>query len=361
MKKILGISLFLLTLVKIQASEIINLYEAEVPVRSKNLSTAEQINAEQQGLQDILLKVVGNRNLINRTYLNPILREAPNLVQQFRYSISDKNVPIFHVNFDHQGVKDLLVQNNLPIWGENRPALLLWIAIEDNRKRYLLTSNQSSLFIDRLKEQADMRGIPITFPLWDLEDQKQLTFGDVWGNFTMPIQTASHRYPATVQIVGRILRQEGNNWEGRWSLYSIEETQSWSISGGIDQVLDNGLNKSVDIITSHLVSGSSTLQSIVVQVSNVGSFTNYARLSSYFKTLSQVSKVQPIQLSQKNARFSLEIHGSISDLVSAISYGRVLTVDTQKQYDTDTIEVNPNNSTESNIEKNEVLNYKFIP
>ncbi|CAB1276485.1 DUF2066 domain-containing protein [Candidatus Nitrosacidococcus tergens] len=358
MKKILGISLFLFTLVKIQAAEITNLYEAEVPVRSKNLSTAEQINAEQQGLQDILLKVVGNRNLLNRTYLNPILREASNLVQQFRYNISDENVPIFHVNFDPQGVKKLLVQNNLPVWGENRPTLLLWIAIEDSRKRYLLTSNQSSLFIDRLKKQADMRGIPIIFPLWDLEDQKQLTFGDVWGNFTTPIQAASHRYPATVQIVGRILRQGGNTWKGRWNLYSTEETQNWNVSGGMTQVLDSGLNKSVDIIANHLVSGSSTLQSVIIQVSNVNSFTDYAKLSNYFKTLSQVSKVQPIQLSQKNAKFFLEIHSSISDLASAISYGRVLTEDTQKKYDTDNIDGNPNNSIES--KKNELLNYQFI-
>ncbi|MGR6034703.1 MAG: DUF2066 domain-containing protein [Candidatus Nitrosoglobus sp.] len=338
--------------VQAQAAEISSsLYEAQVPISSQ--TPEEQTRAVKEAFQKVLLKVIGNRHTLARAPLASMLKDAPGLIQQFRFNAPDEennNVATFWVRFDPRGVQRLLRQNALPTWGRARPTLLLWVAIEEGRKRYLLDASIASPIVQTLKAQAEARGIPVIFPLWDLEDQARLSFSDVWGNFPEPILAASNRYPTAVQMVGRILHQETGDWQARWTLYGANEVRGWSVHGEFDQVLRDGINEAVDIIVDRIVpiTENSSPFSVQISVTDVTSFTDYARLSTYLSSLSQVRVIQPVQLSRTEAKFRLKLQGDLKGLAASILFGRVLA------------QVEKGNTTETNATSTE-LNYRLLP
>jgi hypothetical protein len=342
---VLVIAIFWTLLLQVQAAEAPDLYEAQVPVSS-------QTPEERARAVKVLLKVMGNRHVLAQTPLAPMLEEVSKLVQQFRYNAPEEenNAAILWVRFDPLGVRRLLRRNALPVWGHARPTLLLWVAIEDGKRRYLLDASISSPATETLETQAEARGIPVIFPLWDLEDQSQLSFADIWGNFSEPILAASSRYPTSVQIVGRLLRQETSDWQARWTLYGANEARDWSAHGGLEQVLRAGIDEAVDIIVDQVVpaTSNSAQSSVQVNVTGVTSFMDYARLSSYLSSLSQVAAVQPMQLSQTEVKFRLELRGDPERLAASILFGRVLT------------QVEKGNINETNTSSRE-LNYRLLP
>ncbi len=323
---ILVTMMFLIMPLWIQAAEVDSLYEAQVNVSSR--AEEERRIAVQAALQQVLLKVVGNRQALAQTSLTPILNEATQLVQQFRYYAPEKEggTATLWVRFDPSGVDHILRQQMLPVWGGMRPTVLAWVAIEEGMRRYLLDASMTSSATDILKEQARARGIPIIFPLWDLEDQSRLAFADVWGNFSDPLLAASGRYPAAVQLIGRLWRRQAGDWQARWTLYGAGEAQEWVATGGMEQVLRAGINGTVDIIATQIVplKGDASGSSVQITVANVASFRDYARLSSYLNSLSQVTDMQPVQLSPTEARFKLELLGNSKGLIASIQLGRVL-------------------------------------
>lgn len=309
-----------------QAAEADSVYEAQVNISSR--AEEDHRRAVQAALQQVLLKVVGNRQALAQTSLAPILSEAARLVQKFRYYAPEEEggTATLWVRFDPRGVDHVLRQQGLPVWGRMRPTMLLWVAIEDERRRYLLDASLTSPAIKILKEQARARGIPIIFPLWDLEDQRRLAFTDVWGNFSDPLLAASGRYPAAVQLIGRLWQRQADDWQARWTLYGASEVQEWVATGGVEQVLRAGINGAVDTIATRVVplSGGTSRSSVQITVTNVTSFRDYARLSSYLSSLSRVTDIQPVQLSPTEARFKLDLLGDPKGLIASIQLGRVL-------------------------------------
>lgn len=303
-----------------------SLYEEQVPVSSQ--TPEEQAKAVKTAFQKVLLKIIGSRRILTQAPLNAMLKDASKLVQQFRYDVLEENnsASILWVRFDPKGVQQLLQQYSLPTWGQDRPTLLLWIAVKEDKKRYLLDASTLSPIIQTLKSEAEARGIFIIFPLWDLEDQARLSFSDIWGNFPEPILAASSRYPATVQIAGRILHQKANDWQVRWALYGANKVREWSTRGEFAQALRNGIDEAVDVIRDHVapITDNSSLISVKISITNVASFTDYARLLTYLNSLSRVKSVRPVQLSRAEAVFKLKLQGDVKSLIDSILFGRVL-------------------------------------
>lgn len=335
-----------------QATETDSLYEAQVSVGGQTEEARDM--AAQEAFREVLLKVVGNRQALAQTPLAPLLKEAAPLVQQFRYIApkEEDGTAALWVRFDPGGVNHALRQHGLPVWGRMRPALLLWVAVEDRKGRYLLDAGMVSPASEILKKQAEDRGIPIIFPLWDLEDQGRLVFADIWGNFSETILAASTRYPAAVQLVGRLLHRQAGDWQARWTLYGAGKARDWVVAGGgVEQVLRAGIDRAVDIIAERVVplNGDGSGSSVRINVADVTSFMDYARLSSYLGSLSQVTDMQPVQLSPAEARFKLDLLGNPEGLAASIQLGRVLAPAEEERI------------TESGATDTGGLNYQLLP
>ena len=154
------------------AIDVANLYQSYIPVATQNDKERQQVAPDV--LRQVLLKIVGDRAALDVVELSPILSQADKFVQQYQYrqvnKISDDITEPEHLevllSFNEIGLNKALADLGLPLWGKSRPEVLVWLAVDDGKKRAILSADDTDeLLVQSLKQVADLRGLPILMPL----------------------------------------------------------------------------------------------------------------------------------------------------------------------------------------------------
>ena len=182
---------------QLQADVINDLYLAEVPVASQDRE--ERQEAIRTGLNQVLVRVTGSNQVLTTPAIEAALTQPTRYVQRFRYQKQEQagqTQLMLWVRFDEGVITKLLHDNQMPVWGRTRPATLLWLVVDDRRKRTLISNDRKTDEARRIiEEQARLRGLPLRLPLNDLADRASLSVTDIWGNFEEAILQASSADP----------------------------------------------------------------------------------------------------------------------------------------------------------------------
>lgn len=333
------ICLFLLGLPCFDAQAIMvpGLYEVEVQVVDQSENARRE--AVQTALRLVLIKLTGDRQASARTALSPLLKQAQNYLQQYRYrevnvarrsgsgEMIDTIETRLWVKFDEDNLNQALRDLSVPDWGRERPSTLIWLALGDAAGRRIVDLEDAPEYVQQIAHRADQRGIPLIYPLLDLEDKTALRASDVWGSFTQPILAASSRYHADAILTGIIESPVAGIWEGRWTAYINNQMATWtSESDLLAAVLDEGVDKLADILASQFVrttafAGVNQVRLTVADISNVD---QYASVLKYLSSLNSVSDVEVLQVDGSTVTFLLQAHGGELAVSQAIELGRIL-------------------------------------
>jgi len=318
------------------AAEVEGLYETEVLVTSQGRD--ERNAAIRMALDEVLVRVSGDRNTPRLDALQGLYRRSLQLVQQYRYRALPRGTgliddqpggmsQVLWVSFDAAAIDQALRKASVPLWGQVRPATLVWVVVEDAGVRALMGADTMPQSKQVMQQQAERRGLPLFVPLWDLEDQVALRFTDVWGNFQDAILRASARYATEAVLVGRLYRQSGDIWESRWTLYQGSETAHWSLSSpSQNEVLSAG----VDGVADHLgrrfakVFDESQSGRVKVVVKDLRTLEDYARAAQFLQSLDVVTAMQVESVVGETVTFDLLVRGDSEGLAQTIGFGRTL-------------------------------------
>jgi hypothetical protein len=325
--------LFIATTCAAQAALVGGLYEAEVLVQSQSRSERKQAMSE--ALAQVFKKVSGRSNTQSLPGVADALKNADRYLQQYLYRgvyeaqypipQADPNAQLAWFRFDEHAVNKVLRNNSLPVWGRTRPATLVWLGIEENGSRYMLGADSAEPLREILEYESQRQGMALVLPLLDLEDQRNLSFADLWGNFQDSILTASNRYNAESVLVGRISLTSSDIWLGRWTLYESGRSASWQSQGNYsDEVLASGVGGAVEALANRYALEDDNPGVVNLAVTGVSSLKDYARVSSYLNSLELVKDIQPTVISADSARFRLDIRGNAEGLAQTIRLGNVL-------------------------------------
>ncbi|MFO7603768.1 MAG: DUF2066 domain-containing protein [Gammaproteobacteria bacterium] len=325
------------------AAEVTGLYEVSVPVTSQ--SREERQQALQAGLTEILVRVSGRQAVASGMPLPEIeaaLTQPSRYAQQFRYRRA--SVPaatadaepagqVLWVKFDQTAVDDLLRRSGLPVWGQTRPAVLVWLAIDDRGQRYLLSNDHDDLPHQLLMTKAERRGIPLILPLMDLTDRAAVRTSDVWGNFEENILKASSRYQPEGILVGQVYQDFNGFWHGRWTLHLDGRRFQWNTQGPVlAEVIDPGIDASADTLGEHFAqyhANDGNKSVVVIEVRDVSSLRDYNRVAAYLQTLANVSGVEPLLVTPAKVLFRLQAQNGRLGIAQSVSLGHVLVAEAQ--------------------------------
>ncbi|RDH81299.1 MAG: hypothetical protein DIZ80_14445 [endosymbiont of Galathealinum brachiosum] len=333
------ISLFILS-VNAQAAVIKQIYEVSLPV----ISQEKQIRgaAFEQGLIEVSVRVSG-------TSLAPTqidLKQATRMVRQYHYkAMSQPEIDDYMkktstlvapkyklwMQFDGAKVRQLLRDNSMPIWGYQRPNVLVWLAVKDGNNRYLLKKSDVSQIKQAVSKEAKRRGLPVIWPEYDARDKKMIKFIDVWGEFWGPVKQASERYSVDAVVLGRMNWSKGS-WTVNWSLLMEDRTESWKLtSPDLEILMGSGVGVATDQISSRFAvfAGNENDGEILLRVSDLNSVSKYAAASHYLSSLAPVKNVYATEVNQYQVDFHIELSGDESDLKRIIALGKVLVPDTR--------------------------------
>lgn len=357
-KSLLLLTLLLLSL-PLSAARVGGLYEAEVPVAGQE--TAQRNQAIIAAFKEVLVKVTGSRGTLRHPQLASDISEAPRYVQQYRYRLQPVETPppppeveppqqpddettqspvveeaepepaapekMLRVRFDEGAVNRLLRQHGLPVWGETRPATLLWLTTEQNRRRTMLVPDAQAATLDAVLTVADQRGLPLLFPLMDLEDQSRLHISDIWGGFADNIRQASERYGPDAIITGRLVQFAPDLWRASWTLYLDGDSLIWDSEGdSLAMAAEAGAQAGIDMLASRfaLVTGGAGTDRTLVRISGVGDLSAYARVSRYLGEQAGVEKLELVLTEADALVYSIQVRGGRKALEQGIALSGIL-------------------------------------
>jgi hypothetical protein len=325
-RSFLLVLLLCLPVLAVQAAAPV-LFEAEVVVSDQ---TPEQRGvALKAALGEVLVRVTGQASVLETPAVRALLDGPEQLVQQYRYfSEPNQDPPLLKlwVRFDGDAIRQTLQQQGVAYWGGERPDTLVWLAVEDSGNRYVVSADDTSEVRRQVAAAARTRGVPVLFPLMDLEDQAQVRYADIWGGFFDKVISASQRYNPPAILIGRLNRMPSGGWASRWQLEMGGKTRSWSDSHPqLDALARQGIDELADVQASQLAVGTNAAgNTVLISVSGIETLANYARSGNYLASLSSVRNVQVGEVRPGVVQYTLQLNGGMQDLARTVAIGNVL-------------------------------------
>lgn len=317
-----GLSLCLVALLALgvppAAMEVADLYTASVPVDPRDDNWRAQ--AYRRGLSEILVRVTGQRTAATDPALAALFEDPARLVQGYR-----RDTDVLWVSFDGRAIASRLREAGRAVWGSQRPATLVWLAVDRGRgERELIAAadagpsaargagdDPDAMLRKRAGEVATARGIPLVWPLLDAEDRSRIAFSDVWGGFQEPVLEASRRYGANSILLGRV--DAGGRQLPRWTWYFGGEQRQWRAT------VEDAVHRVADLMAGQLAAvGDESTTTLRLTVTGVHDLESYADVGRYLSSVSVIRSLELTETSEGALTYRLQLLGATDRL------GRVL-------------------------------------
>jgi hypothetical protein len=294
----------------------------------------------QWAFQQLLIKVSGYQEVLQNRTLVEASQNALRYMQGFSYHQDDVDDQIYlQAWFSKALLIPLMRRAQVPIWGENRPLLLNWLAVESSKLPAdasavifesntnaitsgdglgsggrLLISEQSPEWQTRFSRAFSERGLPIMWPINDLVDQSALPLNQLWWLISDSIIKASVRYQTDAVLAGKLNQSAEGIWQYEGVLMRGDQNLSILTEG--DSPLAALTNVSTEVgrffadqfaIKSDQMNGSSGIRIVVKKVKD---FSDYSKVLAYLQSISGVRLVEVAQVDRDNLQLYLSLEGS---------------------------------------------------
>src|SRR3990167_7389573 len=330
-KQLLAVSIFLLCMLHTAAAvRVTRLYQAAMAVVSQ--SAAERNHGLPAGLAQVLVKVSGNNEVPNNPKIKAELNSAGTFIQEFSYSAApfkdNAKAYILQLNFDPEGVNQLLRSAGIPIWAQNRPLLLVWLDNEaQGQSPDIITSDSVNPVSFLFKQNLDRRGVPVIFPEMDMTDLNVMTVNDIATMAIPTLANAAKRYGSDGMLVGHIV-QDAQGYKAEWKLVIGDNQWSWNTK-------ETSMNDTLTAIADHLadtlgsryaVLMTDTAQTRVsLKITDVSEADDFLHLMNYLKHLTAVTDVQLVRVSGSDVILDISLRGTADAFMQGISPEKKLT------------------------------------
>ncbi|PKH56868.1 DUF2066 domain-containing protein [Shewanella sp. Choline-02u-19] len=305
----------------VTAAEVSKLDESLVAVESRANNLRSQ--AIKQAFKEVVLKNTGTRSALSHPDVVKQLASASSLMTQYGYQELDGELFI-QVNFDHKRLISLLRQAGLPVWGRQRPLTLVWLVEDVEDDKSILSDASSSTTRDAFNTQSANRGVPLVFPLMDLDDAMQVGVNDIRGQFTDNVANASLRYQsnyfimATIEPQGAVLRYQMALYPRERADDASQLTPLISANGEVSTV-----EQAVTAITAaaseyyvgqYAIADSGEKLTAKVAFTDVSQMKQLVEIEKYLNQLSAIKTVSVARIEGMTVEFNVALFGNEDDL-----------------------------------------------
>lgn len=347
------LALGLLVLVA-RAETVKGLYEADVPVASQD----EQARAAAvaAGFRAVLVKVAGSARVLENPGVAAALPRANNYLLQFYFTnisypprdSGPAQEPGLHVVFPPRTVDDILRRAGEPMLPPNRPATLLWLALDDGTGPRLLSRAVDTAVADWLGFHAARRAMPLLFPQMDIEDSAALTPEQAWALDAEATLRASARYGTESVLVGKLVRASDGSWLGEWRYLGAAQSSSAGQPGdaassdgatgtaaGITGTSSDGSGRApaleelagqladftADAVAARYAvqTGLANTEQLRLRVDGVAGFAAYEKLSGLLKAMTSVRGLQLVLIDRDTLFFDIVTDSNFASVARELS------------------------------------------
>ena len=310
---------------------VVGLYQQRVAVADE--SAEERGRAFALAFRRMIVKVTGNEARLEHAAIRAAADAAGDYVQAFAYATERDEGQTggqryLEVQFSAPLINELLGRADIPVWGGNRPSVLVWMALQDNTgRRSLLSAETGPEIIDHMRRFGEERGLPILFPLLDIEDRRGLSPDAIWAQDELAIRAASERYDPDSILAGRLLFTPTGELVGLWQFLFMGESEVFDgFASGIDEYLAPPLARVTRSLADYfaLDPGGPGGQAIRLRVDGIRDFADYSALIAYVDGIGLVQTADVVAVDGERLELALDLLGDAEQLFNLISLDRDL-------------------------------------
>ena len=270
------------------------LYSASVPLADTSAGARDQAFA--QALGAVLGHLTGDPTVVAQPGVAAALKNAPALVQQYRYVQGAPGTPLMlAVSFDPDALQRLARDLALPIWPGPRPPVL---AVLSGANGVPLTAAQAA----PLLAAGSDRGIGFVLPAAGAPapDAAALAQGD-----PAALADAAAQYHTGLVLVGQLGAARAS-----WTLIIGGQAQAWQSRGGdADAQLGDGAATAARRLAQRFVAApaAANAQQTTLWVSGLRSARDYATLIGTLRRDPRVHGLQPLQAQGDGLLLALDL------------------------------------------------------
>ncbi|GMG88552.1 DUF2066 domain-containing protein [Biformimicrobium ophioploci] len=310
----------------VQAEILPGMYEVTEIVASREAS--ERREASGRALGRVLVRVTGNADATANPEVQEVLRRAGDYLQTYHYS-NEAGSLYLNLGFEPQAINSLVQRLGLPLWPNNRPRTLVWLAADTLREgRHLVDETLHPEFLGALEGVARERGLPLVLPAQDGADLQAFHVGSLWALNEQVAQSASVRYGADVILMGRLLEATGGRWQANWVLMHQGSSFAFDSRGNsMEEVASGGISGAVGFLAQRYAvraSGPGSSEALVLELSGLNDFDDYSRAKKYLLDLAQVKNAVVASVYRDRMTLYLYTVGQLSSLQNALALDRKL-------------------------------------
>lgn len=331
--RLLAVLFFTIASSMVLAAEPLDFYRATIPVRSQDVT--ERQYAAQKGLQEVLVRMSGSEDVLDNPEVQKAVDEAQRYIEQFQYQ-GNTNPELLKrgyreemsMLFSSRVVERVLRQAGEPFWPVNRPSVLVWV-VEDSAEsgRQLVNRDNNPEVIESLEKSARKRGLPLVFPLLDLEDQSNLSADQLWSLNDDAIARASERYGADVVLVGKFSQTSRGEYWATWQYYYRGGSRVYdNRSENLDNLTLSGVTPLAEALARRyaIVARAESSPHIFLSLSGITGFGQYRQALDYLEGLAMVSGVSLLAVRQNTIFVSLKSDSSVTRFKNTLQLDRKL-------------------------------------
>lgn len=306
-----------------------NLYQGEVVVPSQ--SEADRNEAIPEALIQVLQKLSGQREMPFSPALDSALDNAGRSLLSFQYLYVDRTGPDGDITrelrllaqFMQADIDRIVQQAGLPRWQQERPAVQIWVVIDNGRERELKPVEYGYAW-QSMVDIASMRGLPVSWPELDEEEIQLIDLSLVWGGFTDYLVERGAPADGVVIVAAR---REGSVWVLRWNLAIGKQSWNWR---NTDQELMFALAQGIHHMSNQvaavntIAASEQDAWSVDVTISALNNARDYVDCLEYLQNLSLVTAVEILAANPGQVNFRLQLNASSEHLSAAFDRGSVL-------------------------------------
>lgn len=310
------------------AVKVSSLYETAIPVASQ--SSQDRAQAIPKALEQVLMKTSGNLNIANNLQVQVALKQAENLVEEYSYQPAPASVGLglpylLMLSFDRAGVNRLLKKTSQPVWGGNRPLILVWlVATLSTASAEIVTEDSAGELYGLLKQSAEKGGLPVIFPVMDMDDLNQVSVQDVAAMSLPTLIHASQRYAPDALLIGNLVAMP-QGFQSQWKYVQGRSERDWTIAGPTAKEVVSALMMRLNTtltqryVAQPMVKAQPIELLVTMQVNGVAQSQDLNVLLRSVKQITGVENVQVVQVSSSAVWLEVDIHTALENFMENVA------------------------------------------
>ena len=253
-----------MTLGSARADTVPDLYRGEAIITGRD-NLDERARGIRLALSQVLVKVCGDDRVVDHPMLPPVLAGADTFVRNYEYEDRKKGIQIsdeqgtrdrsfhFRVDFDPEGIHGILDRLGKPAWREERPRLLVLLAVSDHGGPFIVGTESARGVGQRetLLLDAHRRGLPVVLPKMDAVETMAVGYREIAATSGVAMGALASAYRADAILAGAMEITADGYWTTEWTLLADGMPIRWQVPRAtFDRSIARALGESVRILAA---------------------------------------------------------------------------------------------------------------